>query len=74
MMLVDGMQIYCHPVVQEILFDGFVILCCLATGIACAIYAERWTYPPSPCSHNDERTSNCDSIALAAIAVMQAVS
>ena len=31
-------------------------------------------YPPSPCSHNDERTSNCDSIALAAIAVMQAVS
>ena len=57
---------------QEIVFSVGVILCCIATGIPCAVYSKYWAEPPPECPQND--LTVCNFVALTAISLLEAVS
>lgn len=56
-------------IIQEIAFSIVLMLCYLATGVACALYAVAWREPPEGCECIEEL-----SVPLTATNALEAVS
>ena len=57
---------------QETLFCSILVMCNLATGISCAVFAGEWGKQPTSCV-DAELHDACDSKSLSTTNTMQAV-
>ena len=57
------------------MFTIVLILCYFASGVATAVFAEKWGKPPDACPHPGSDDGDiCDSIPLTATNALQCVS